>query len=585
MDQTVTRESSGERRALLPHALGLFRRDPVGVELIERHAAHETHGHDVSTTPDGPRGGISVVVQRGHEGILLRGRRAGEEQPRVGQVAIRRSAPPAVLRRGVYGEVIALLLDVAEGRAAETMELEHYLGIPRRDGEVHVRLLPRAYPVPDPADDAASLEIVQRQDVVSGIRQSVSVVAAALIVTQQLVAQQGRHDLVRPAVSEVRYGVYQGEGNELAIFHAGFDCVQDAEVLTVHRAHHGRIELHGRFAWLGSFDIIMVTKFASARASARRLPYLSPTMDFGRPMIQTPGIVARSNIRLVPITHLGDDDLDRRSFNDLNFVYATPGDIFSNRNGHFHHDDFIGMPYGCKIRSRSAEGLGFLYLLRPTPELWARSLPHRTQIVHELDSSMIIHYLDIGPNMIVCESGTGSGAMSHAILRSIAPGGMLHTYEFNGVRAERARLCSYSPCVEQTQRTVSSLRDHGFHSIRTVEARLREYFVSEVELEDPTCDYLPEVLTEERASLERERCANGGTVPPTPTTTTTPTPTIEGGNDVVAAGNYRRKAKKKMLCARPFAQMRGHTAFLTFATAGNAPRPDPNEGAAKGLKL
>jgi 16S rRNA A1518/A1519 N6-dimethyltransferase RsmA/KsgA/DIM1 with predicted DNA glycosylase/AP lyase activity len=67
-------------------------------------------------------------------------------------------------------------------------------------------------------------------------------------------------------------------------------------------------------------------------------------------------------------------------------------------------------------------------------------LPHRTQIVHELDSSMIIHYLDIGPNMTVCESGTGSGAMSHAILRSIAPRGMLHTYEFNGMRAKRARL-------------------------------------------------------------------------------------------------------------------------------------------------
>lgn len=223
-------------------------------------------------------------------------------------------------------------------------------------------------------------------------------------------------------------------------------------------------------------------------------------MDFGRDMIKTPGIVAKSNIRLVDETHIGDNPMDRKvcqaanfaakdlflgndhpskppipiprnggdeeemadpdwydkhckansiedklhlvnynlyseqhlpparrliqpgdlvvvfeSFNALNFVYAKPNDIFSNRNGHFHHNDFIGKPYGCKIRSKNNDGLGFLYLLRPTPELWARSLPHRTQIVHELDASMIVHYLNLCPNMIVCESGTGSGAMSHAM--------------------------------------------------------------------------------------------------------------------------------------------------------------------------
>ena len=34
--------------------------------------------------------------------------------------------------------------------------------------------------------------------------------------------------------------------------------------------------------------------------------------------------------------------------------------------------------------------------------------------------------------------------------------------------------------------------------------------------------------------------------------------------------------RKKLLVARPFVNMRGHTAFLTFATAGNLPQPDPN---------
>ena len=44
------------------------------------------------------------------------------------------------------------------------------------------------------------------------------------------------------------------------------------------------------------------------------------------------------------------------SFDNLSFVYAKPKAIFSNRHGHFHHDDFIGKPFGCKIRSRNNRG-------------------------------------------------------------------------------------------------------------------------------------------------------------------------------------------------------------------------------------
>jgi tRNA (adenine57-N1/adenine58-N1)-methyltransferase len=256
---------------------------------------------------------------------------------------------------------------------------------------------------------------------------------------------------------------------------------------------------------------------------------------------------------------------------------------------------------------------------------------------------MIVHNLNLSPNMTVCESGTGSGAMSHCILRTIAPHGKLHTYEFNKIRADKARvefeghglghlvtvhhrdvcgkmallkknedeqhekkadskeestddgkggfllgesvahaifldlpepwlavphaaytikqsgrICSYSPCMEQTQRTVVALKQHGFHSIQTVEARLKEYFVDEVEIEAPPTD-LPVIPTQEESSLQKERCVSGGVLDKQ----------TEQSDSAAEIKEANPVAKKRKICARPFAQMRGHTAFLTFATAGN----------------
>ena len=428
------------------------------------------------------------------------------------------------------------------------------------------------------------------------------------------------------------------------------------------------------------------------------------------------------------------------SFDNLKFCYATPGAIYTNRNGNFHHDDFIGKPFGCKVRSRNNRGYGFMYLLKPTPELWARSLNHRTQIIHELDASMIIYYLNLRPNMIVCESGTGSGALSHCILRTIAPAGKLYTYEFNKLRADtarkeferngvghlvhvthrdvcgkmppgstttandgsvsdevvtgggfgrpqasvdavildlpepwlaiphaafslkpNARIACYSPCVEQSQRTVTALRQFGFHSHKTMEFRLKEHYVDEIDYEMmPPRDKRPRATgtnagtsgvagaTEtsegedtgaeadnEKSEYETEgdqaSLATAGTFEDPLTATTggdesgigadagsktahtlgqsdvygevvdlmeaTPTTPVPGPptssltaaaaaavaammpsqpdslTKLIASPGVSGGAKRKrVLVARPYATMRGHTAFITFATAGNKPQ-------------
>eukprot|EP00522_Entomoneis_paludosa_P018289 CAMPEP_0172450374 /NCGR_PEP_ID=MMETSP1065-20121228/8737_1 /TAXON_ID=265537 /ORGANISM="Amphiprora paludosa, Strain CCMP125" /LENGTH=489 /DNA_ID=CAMNT_0013202153 /DNA_START=96 /DNA_END=1565 /DNA_ORIENTATION=- len=362
----------------------------------------------------------------------------------------------------------------------------------------------------------------------------------------------------------------------------------------------------------------------------------------------------------------GDLVVIQISFDNLNFIYAEKNAIFSNRNGHFHHNDFLGKPYGCQIRSRNNKGFGFCYLLKPTPELWIRSLNHRTQIVHELDQSQIIFQLQLRPNQVVVESGTGSAAMSHTFARTLAPAGHLYTFEFNPHRAvtareefnrhglshlvtvqnvdvcqsgfpgvshasvdgvfldlpepwnavghaayvlkPNARLASYSPCVEQTQRTVAALEAAGFHSMITMEYRLMEHYVDQVTHQSPPfhvkrpcmldAKYNPttqplrankkrkkrkdykendnETEPEESQTKEEEGDAVSSDVPMKEEETVTNSD--DGKTRLTPSTDDEETEKKKpsQLMARPFGTMRGHTAFLTFATAGLLPQPKPS---------
>mmetsp|Transcript_35498 Transcript_35498/g.85649 ORF Transcript_35498/g.85649 Transcript_35498/m.85649 type:complete len:225 (-) Transcript_35498:140-814(-) len=222
MHQSMLRQPSRQPRALLEDALGLLGAHPVRVQLIQWHAPDESHGDDVSILTHRPGRRVSHLVQRLHERVFLEGRRSRQEQPRVGNRPTL-PAPFPILGSGVHHEVIALLFHVPKRRPAEPVEFEHDLRVSGRDGEVDVALLPGADLVADAGDDAAGLEVVQRQDVVSRIRQAVPVVAAALIVAQQLVAQQARDNLVGAAVAEVGYRVDQGDWHEGVIFHARFD--------------------------------------------------------------------------------------------------------------------------------------------------------------------------------------------------------------------------------------------------------------------------------------------------------------------------------------------------------------------------
>lgn len=254
-----------------------------------------------------------------------------------------------------------------------------------------------------------------------------------------------------------------------------------------------------------------------------------------------------------------------------------------------HSQDLIGQRYGSKVTCSK----GWVYVLHPTAELWTVSLPHRTQILYTTDIAMITMMLELKPGSVVCESGTGSGSLSHAIIRTIAPSGHLHTVEFHEQRAQKVqeefrehkvdhlvtvrnqdvckdgfgvtgvadavfldipspwdavghakaaikrqggRICSFSPCIEQVQKTCATFTDHGFSELCTVEVLLQIHDVRTVSL--PLPDFGP--TSGKDTSSEND----GNTKGP----------------------NRTNPAAVSIKTTTAPRELPGHTGFLTFAT-------------------
>lgn len=108
--------------------------------------------------------------------------------------------------------------------------------------------------------------------------------------------------------------------------------------------------------------------------------------------------------------------------------------VFQTTYGALKVTSLIGQKFGTKVQLSR----GWAYVLHPTPELWTLTLPHRTQIIYSLDISVIIHQLELNPGKVVIESGTGSGSLSHALVRTIQPNGFLYTFDFHSSRVATA---------------------------------------------------------------------------------------------------------------------------------------------------
>ena len=192
--------------------------------------------------------------------------------------------------------------------------------------------------------------------------------------------------------------------------------------------------------------------------------------------------------------------------------------------------EVVGKSYGEKVKT----SLDFdFWILKPTTYDFIMSAKRLTQIVYPKDAGIILLRLGIGPGKKVIEAGTGSGAMTLALANAVKPRGHIYSYELRPEFIEVAKrnlekanvakhatiknldarlgfeeekvdavfvdlgepweivphaykslkggssIGSFSPTMNQVEKTVTALNRNNFVDISSIECLVREMRVEE----------------------------------------------------------------------------------------------------------
>jgi tRNA (adenine57-N1/adenine58-N1)-methyltransferase len=99
--------------------------------------------------------------------------------------------------------------------------------------------------------------------------------------------------------------------------------------------------------------------------------------------------------------------------------------------------------------------MGLRYVaLRPTLAEFVLDMPRGAQVIYPKDLAMILFWADVYPGCRVLEAGTGSGALTLALLRAVGPEGRVITFEQRDEFARRALANIHMRVGEVTNLTV-----------------------------------------------------------------------------------------------------------------------------------
>ena len=117
-------------------------------------------------------------------------------------------------------------------------------------------------------------------------------------------------------------------------------------------------------------------------------------------------------------------------------VRLTRSADFHTHIGHFSHDELLGQEEGAWLVTSKGH---YLLAVRPTMSDYTLEMPRIATVVYPKDVGAILVYGDIFPGARVVEAGTGSGALTAALLRAVGPEGSVTSYDVREDMLERAR--------------------------------------------------------------------------------------------------------------------------------------------------
>lgn len=117
-------------------------------------------------------------------------------------------------------------------------------------------------------------------------------------------------------------------------------------------------------------------------------------------------------------------------------IELVPGAEFHHHHGALPHDEIIGVEEGSTLESSLGRSLT---VLRPRLADFALKMTRGATVVYPKDTGAILVWADIRPGDVVVEAGTGSGALTMALVRAVGDTGKVISFE---IREDHAALAT-----------------------------------------------------------------------------------------------------------------------------------------------